>query len=158
MFKHLTPNVPLSRWDLNPQPLPYQRSALTRLCHETIWEGCGIWTHVSFLTVLQTVPFNHSGNPSENPACQRTTYRINNLQRLFMMFITCKSYIFEPGIRIELMSPEYHTEILPLNYPDLFERTTKNPMFLRHRVLFNSTISLFKMKTITRYQYYFCRL
>lgn len=103
-------------------------------------------------------PFQPLRQPFKIPACQRTTYRINNLQRLFMMIITCKSYIFEPGIRIELMSPEYHTEILPLNYPDLFERTTKNPMFLRHRVLFNSTISLFKMKTITQYQYYFCRL
>ena len=96
------------------------------LCKNNFREGCGIRTHVSFLTVLQTVPFNHSGNPSEIPTCQRSSYSLHNLQRLCFVFITCKSYIFEPRIGFEPMLPEYHTDVLPLNYPDICKEQ-KNP-------------------------------
>ena len=63
------------------------------------------------------------------------------------MFITCKSYIlFEPRIGFEPMFPEYHTDILPLNYPDLCKERikTKNPKLFGFRflILFFSFILL----------------
>ena len=32
--------------------------------HYSVWVGCGVRTHVLSPTVLQTVPFSHSGNPT----------------------------------------------------------------------------------------------
>lgn len=81
-------------------------------------------------TVLQTAPFNHSGIPTGNPACQRTSYSEYKILTLYSVFISCKTYIFEPSTRIELVSPEYHTEILSVKLTWQYVKNalkTKNP-------------------------------
>ena len=64
----------LSSWiELNYRPLLYQRIALPTAPQDVIESGTEFESVCAIKQmVLQTIPFNHSGNPTEFPTCQRT--------------------------------------------------------------------------------------